>query len=164
MEPVAEQLQLPDGYGTPTETLQWSAVRKRLVEAEQYWLATTRPDGRPHVVPIDGVWVDDVWYFGGDPQAIHQRNLQHDRRIAVHLPDTIAAVIVEGTAQWRTPSQAEAERIADVARVKYAKYGYPITADAYTAGVWALRPAIVLAWDRLNIDATRFVFPAGEGA
>jgi hypothetical protein len=139
MEPVAEQLQLPEGYGTPTETLRWSDVRKRLVEAEQYWLATTRPDGRPHVVPIDGVWVDDVWYFGGDPHAIHQRNLQHNRQIAVHLPDTIAAVIVEGAAEWRIPSHDEAQRIADGARVKYAKHGYPITAGTYAAGTWGLR-------------------------
>jgi hypothetical protein len=49
MEPVAQQLQLPAGYGTPTETLRWSDVRQRLEEAEQYWLATTRPDGRPRL-------------------------------------------------------------------------------------------------------------------
>ena len=79
MEPVAEQMQFPEGYGTPSKLLAWTAVRRRLEEAEQYWLATTRPDGRPHVVPVDGVWVDDVWsldawapadrLWGADPDS-----------------------------------------------------------------------------------------------
>jgi hypothetical protein len=158
MEPVAEQMQLPEGYGAPSKVLAWGAVRRRLEEAEQYWLATTRPDGRPHVVPVDGVWVDDVWYFGGAAQAVHQRNLQHNRQVAVHLADPIAAVIVEGIAQWRTPAADEARRIADATRVKYAKYGYPANPDDYVAGVWGLRPTVVLAWDQLNVDATRFTF------
>ena len=36
-------------------------------------LSTTRPDGRPHAVPVDGVWLDDTWYWGGHPDTIHQR-------------------------------------------------------------------------------------------
>ena len=159
MEPVAEQMQLPEGYGTPDTLLAWSAVRRRLEEAEQYWLATTRPDGRPHVVPVDGVWVDDLWYFGGAAAAVHQRNLRHNRQVAVHLADPIAAVIVEGTAEWRTPDRDEAHRIADATRVKYAAYGYPIDPDNYAAGVWGLRPAVVLAWEQLHVNATRFRFP-----
>jgi hypothetical protein len=66
------------------------------------------------------------------------------------------------TAQWRIPSEDEAQRIAETARVKYAKYGYPISAESYTGGVRSLRPTVVLAWDRLNIDATRFVFSANQ--
>jgi hypothetical protein len=46
MEPIAEQLELPVGYGRPTELLEWSKIRQRLEAAEQYWLATTRTDGR----------------------------------------------------------------------------------------------------------------------
>ena len=29
----------------------WPEARRRLAEADTYWLATVRPDGRPHVVP-----------------------------------------------------------------------------------------------------------------
>jgi Pyridoxamine 5'-phosphate oxidase len=158
MEPVAAQLQLPEGYGTPSRLLAWIEVRQRLEAAEQYWLATTRPDGRPHVVPVDGVWVDDIWYFGGAAEAVHQRNLRDNRQVAVHLADPIAAVIVEGTAEWRTPGPDEARAIADATRIKYARYGYPANPDDYAAGMWGLRPAVVLAWDRLNVDATRFTF------
>jgi hypothetical protein len=63
--PVAELMDLPDAYGKAETTLGWEGVRARLTEAAHYWLATVRPDGRPHVVPLDGLWIDDRWYFGG---------------------------------------------------------------------------------------------------
>ena len=58
--PVAEKLLLPEGYGDTTEMLSRESVRAQLAEAKQYWLATNRGDGSPHVVPLDGLWVDDV--------------------------------------------------------------------------------------------------------
>ena len=43
-----------------TTTLAWPTVRQRLEQAARYWLVTTRPDARAHVVPVDGLWVDDT--------------------------------------------------------------------------------------------------------
>ncbi len=60
MEPRAEPLRLPTGYGTPSTTPDWAEVRSRLASAPQYWVITCRADGRPHVVPVDGPWLDDV--------------------------------------------------------------------------------------------------------
>ena len=45
-----------------------------------YWLATVRRDGTPHVVPVDGMWLDGGCYFGGDPATVHIRNLRRDGR------------------------------------------------------------------------------------
>jgi hypothetical protein len=64
--PIAEKLVLPKGYGQTTR-LTWESVRGQLVEAKQYWLATNRADGRPHVVPVHGLWVDDLL---GDRAAV----------------------------------------------------------------------------------------------
>jgi hypothetical protein len=158
MEPIAEQLVLPEGYGRPRKLLRWANVRQRLEQAEQYWLATTRPDGRPHVVPVDGVWFDGVWYFGGAAEAVHQRNLRHDPRIVMHLAEPVSAIIVEGVAKWRKPGDREARGIADATNLKYAAYGYAVRPENYAPGVWGLRPNVVLAWDRLDLDATRFTF------
>ena len=66
--PIADKLVLPQGYGQTTESLAWEDVRTQLEQAKQYWLATNRGDGSPHVVPVDGLWVDDVWYYGGSPE------------------------------------------------------------------------------------------------
>ena len=148
-------MRLPEECGAGSRTLSWPDVRTRLEQAMHYWLATTRPDGRPHVVPVDGLWVDDVWYFGGSPETIHQRNLRTHPEVVVHLPDPMAAVIVEGRAAWRRPQLADAKRL--VADSK-GKYGYAPPPATYIAGTWALAPRRVLAWTSITDDPTRFEF------
>jgi hypothetical protein len=46
-------------------------VRGPLESAPHYWLATTLLDGRPHVVPVDGLWLADRWYFGRHVNTVH---------------------------------------------------------------------------------------------
>ena len=155
MTPTAELIHFPEGYGTPTVTLAWPDVRARLVAATHYWLATTRPDGRPHAVPSDGIWADEGCYFGGHAATVHLRNLATNPAVSLHLEDATAAVIVEGTAWWVVPSRAAARSLAAASK---AKYGW---ASSYAGGVWLLRPARVLAWNTLFRDATRFTFGGG---
>ena len=45
----------PDGG---TGLLPWSWAEERLRDSRNYWLATVRPDGRPHVMPVWAVWDD----------------------------------------------------------------------------------------------------------
>jgi hypothetical protein len=155
VEPTVELLDLPREYGTPATTLEWSVVRERLEAAERYWLVTTRPDGRPHVIPIDGVWLDDRWYFGGAPATVSMRNIERNQEIAVHLEDTTQAVIVEGIAERFVPSPEDAARLAEASN---AKYGYGTKPEEYADGVWTLRPRRALAWTSFPTDCTRFVF------
>ena len=155
MDPTAELVRFPDGYGMPTVTLAWADVQARLIGAERYWLVTTRPSGAPHAVPTDGIWHDDHFYFGGHPDTVHLRNLQQDRRVVLHLEDANAAIIVEGCAEWTTPSNADARALA---RSSKAKYGWGGSVKSYLAGVWRLTPQRVLSWNALNRDATRFTF------
>ena len=50
--PRAGRPQMPSGYGINRSTdeglLPWSWVQERLTTARNYWIATARPDGRPH--------------------------------------------------------------------------------------------------------------------
>jgi hypothetical protein len=155
MLPIAEQMRLPSTYGSPKHLLDWVFVEQRLIESLHYWLATARGEGSPHVVPVDGMWLDGGCYFGGDPATVHIRNLRRDGRATLHLEDGESAVIVEGTAEWVTPSKTLAHRLATAAK---AKYGYPQSASSYLAGLWRLQPNKVLAWTTLYVDATRFRF------
>jgi Pyridoxamine 5'-phosphate oxidase len=155
MEPIAEMIDLPEGYGTSTTTMDWAAVQARLEEAPRYWLVTTRRDGRAHVVPVDGLWLDGAWWYGGSPDTLHQRNLEHDRRVVVHLEDTMAAVILEGSIERVAPSPELTDRLMAASR---AKYGYTPPPNAYAEGAWALRPEQVRAWSAFPTDVTRFRF------
>ena len=158
--PSAESLRLPDGYGQPSgETLPWTEVSQRLAEAPRYWLATVRPDGRPHVVPTDGLWVDDELWFSGSSQTVHLRNLRQNPSAAAHLEDGRRAVIVEGRAEPIVPSPEQARGLAELSR---SKYGFAPPPDAYAAGIWRLSPVRVLAWNDFPHDATRFRFGRGQ--
>jgi hypothetical protein len=106
-------------------------------------------------VPLDGLWRDNRWYFGGSPETVKHRNLQHEPRVAVHLPDATSAVIVEGTCAVITPSKAEAEALATASKQKY---GYGVPAEVYLSGVWQLTPSKVIAWSDLTVDPTRYSF------
>jgi Pyridoxamine 5'-phosphate oxidase len=84
---ITEQLTLPSSYGSPNRLLDWASVEQRLVDSLHYWLATVRCDGSPHVVPVDGMWLDGGCYFGGDSATVHIRNLRRDGRATLHLEE-----------------------------------------------------------------------------
>jgi nitroimidazol reductase NimA-like FMN-containing flavoprotein (pyridoxamine 5'-phosphate oxidase superfamily) len=153
--PVTEQLDVPKEYGVAETTLPWERVSERLETAVRYWLATVRPDGRPHAVPLDGIWLDDAWYFGGSPATVKHRNLTRDPRAVLHLEDGTSAVIVEGTCEVIQADDALAQRLHESSK---AKYGYAPPPSVYANGVWRLTPARALSWEQYPRDATRFVF------
>jgi nitroimidazol reductase NimA-like FMN-containing flavoprotein (pyridoxamine 5'-phosphate oxidase superfamily) len=87
--PAASRPQMPKGYGIPpakraADYVTWSWAEERLEKARNYWVATTRPDGRPHLMPVWGVWVEGALYFGTDRGSRKARNLASNRAIAVH--------------------------------------------------------------------------------
>jgi hypothetical protein len=155
MEPTAESLALPEEYGKPGKTLDWAGVRADLERAERYWIATTRRDGRPHVVPVDGIWLDDLWYYGGSGEAVHQRAVVVNPRVVMHLEDAMKAVIVEGEVRLTKPTEGVAKQLVSASREKY---GYAPSVSEYRRGVQTLFPSRVLAWTEFPRDATRFRF------
>lgn len=158
MTPRAERLRLAEGYGAPSRTLDWAEVRDRLEEAKTYWVATCRPDGRPHVVPVDGLWLDDLWFYGGSPDAVHVRTALANPEVVMHLPDPHRSVIVEGRVRQIHPDAELARQLVAASAAKYPEYG-GTDPGAYD-GALALHPVRVLAWSSYPTDATRFVFDA----
>jgi hypothetical protein len=155
--PIAEKLLMPAGYGDTTTTQAWADVRARLVDAKQYWVATNRREGSPHLVPVDGLWVDDVLYYGGSPDTLHVRLARADPFVTVHLPDPWNVVVVEGAVHRPRPEPPLAQHLADLANEKYAEYGIEYDRSSYS-DPFELHPKRVLAWSSFPTDATRFVF------
>jgi hypothetical protein len=72
------------GYGIagPEEgsgLLHWSWAAERLTAARNYWVATVWPDGRPHVMPVWGMWDDSTLWFSSTVGSRKVRNLKADR-------------------------------------------------------------------------------------
>jgi nitroimidazol reductase NimA-like FMN-containing flavoprotein (pyridoxamine 5'-phosphate oxidase superfamily) len=158
--PVASRPKFPPGHGIPKSAdglLPWSFVEERMAKARNYWVSTTRPDGRPHVRPVDGLWVDGAFCFGGDPKARWVRNLASNPAISVHLESLQEVVILEGTAEHVTdPQHPLAARVAEASREKYPEY---YSGTPPFSPFWMMRPRVVFAWALKNFprSATRFL-------
>ena len=152
MEPIVEQLPLPPVYGTPTKVLAWAEVSTRMRDAEHYWVCATRPDGRPYVRPVDGIWHDDVLYFSGSRDAVWFRNLQQNPAVSIHLDDSMKAVVLDGEVVAKTPDAHLADLLAKASKQKYGWEG------DMQAEMWTFAPARGVAWNLLFEDATRFRF------
>jgi len=91
------------GYGLqPAEAgtglLPWSWAEERLVASHDYWLATVWPDGRPHVMPVWGMWRAGELWFSSSLGSRKTRNLLAHPVCSVTTDDAQNPVVVEGTA------------------------------------------------------------------
>lgn len=118
-EPVAEQ---PLGADDATP-IPWAEARGRLEQADGYWLATARPDGRPHVRPILAVWADGALHFSTSPVARKGKNLVRGSPCVIATGGPGLDLVVEGDAV-RVTDDATLRRVAEA----YAsKYEWPVT-------------------------------------
>ena len=114
-----------DIYGH--EPLPWSRALEQLTAGDgsaTYWLATTRPDGRPHVAMVGGLWVADKVYFTSGAAARKSRNLSASPDCAVSVSLKGLDLVIEGTAV-RVTDEATVVRLAE----RYAAHGWPATAE-----------------------------------
>jgi PPOX class probable F420-dependent enzyme len=98
----------------------------RLRSEATIWLATVRPDGRPHLSPIWFVWVEErVWICPVDG-AVKTRNVRANASVSVALESGSAPVVGEGVAS--VVPVADAPRAVRDAFL--AKYQWDIGADS----------------------------------
>lgn len=154
--PIAALAKLAPGYGKPQELLAWETVRAELESAKQYWLSITGADGPPHVRPLDGLWLNERWFYGGSPETRHIQAVAASPQATLHLPDPWRAVIVEGVVEEIEPSQDLVDRLIEGSYEKYPEYGEPDPSH-YTT-VRYLRPGRAYAWTTFPKNATRFTF------
>jgi hypothetical protein len=147
------------GYGlTESEEgmLAWSWATERLERARNYWVSTTRPDGRPHSMPVWGIWLDDAFFFGSGRESAKSRNLAASPAIVVHLESGDETVIIEGLAE-RVLDDALEKRVDEV----YGrKYDFTPDLSGETDPWFVVRPRRAYAWAERNYtgSATQFDF------
>jgi hypothetical protein len=162
--PVASRPHIP-GYGISDANggdglLPWTWARDRLTGSRNYWIATVRADGQPHMMPVWGVWFRDCFYFttGGDTRKA--KNLLDDARCVVSTEDASEAAVVEGEASRVTDSGL----LRALGKAYDDKYRWDIESDANDT--WVIRPRVVFGLiehvDQFGSSATRWTFlPAG---
>jgi len=157
VEPAATRPEFPKGYGIKKAgagLLPWTYVDRRMAASRNYWIVTSRPDGRPHAMPVWGVWLGRKLYFSTDRNSRKSRNLQHNPSIAVHLESGDDVVILEGAA-----SLADGRRdLTAVDEAYLAKYGMRVVGFMPTSVIYAFTPSVAFAWREKDFDvsATRW--------
>jgi hypothetical protein len=165
-EPTAEQLSSPGG--APLAALSWADARARLADAEDYLLATSGTDGRPHVVPVLAVWLEGAVCFNTGRTTRKARNLAHNDSCAVTVPGDDVDLVVDGNAQL-VRDAGRLQRVADLFPIKY-PWWHPVVRDGefYDPGdtelgdprlVFAVVPTRVFAFGKESgFSATRWRF------
>jgi general stress protein 26 len=151
--------EMPSGYGISAEDegrLEWSWVEQRLVESRNYWICTTRPDGRAHAMPVWGLWLAEAVWFSTDPHSVKARNMTERPDIVVHLESGDEVVVIEG----RATRVSGADLPSDFVPTYAEKYGHQLDTSNPMFAFYRVAPSRVLAWRETDFptSATRFVF------
>ena len=160
-EPKAVAPRMPASYGVPTdaagaERLPWSWAVELLLAARNYWVCTTKADGRPHAVPVWGLWLDDAVWFSTGRTSQKARNLARGRSVVIHLESGDETVILEGEVD-EVGDLAALERFADAYE---AKYEFRPDPEDESSVVFVLRPRVAQTWRERDYtqSAARWVF------
>jgi hypothetical protein len=158
--PEAARPKFPEAYGIHADEqglLGWSWAEERLVAARNYWVTTVRPDGRPHAMPVWGLWHEGAFYFSSSPASRKGKNLAANPAVTVNLESGDEVVVVEGTAAYEGDELVLRRLGEDYGR----KYSFEVT---FTRGrpLYVVRPRVAYAWVEQDFPrtATRFTFPA----
>jgi hypothetical protein len=144
LQPKASRPYMP-GYGLlPADQgsglKPWSYAVERLSRAHAYWVATTRPDGRPHAVPLWGVFVEECFMFSTGAQSRKARNLAANSYIVIGAEPGDDAVVVEGHAELVTDLALRRAFAAAYA----AKYSWNM--DDFSEPIYAVHPSVAFAY------------------
>ena len=93
----------------PEGLLPWSWAEERLVGTRNFWFVTANSVGRPHAMPVWGVWMPDRhrWGAGFAASARKVRNMQANDQVVVTTETSVECVSVEGRALAVTGDEAE---------------------------------------------------------
>ena len=111
-----------DGYGNPPllwarvmDSLQQASTLDALDAAGRHWLATTRADGRPHVMPVGAVWDHGSFFFTAGSGTQKARNLALNQHCTLTVAAPGTDIVVEGEAH-RVTDEDELHRVAELFR------------------------------------------------
>lgn len=159
---------MPD-YGVDTPAwapLPWSWAAERLVGNRNYWVVTVSGDGRPHALPVWGVWDDGEarFAFSCAPRARKARNLAANPRAVVTTDDTVECLSVEGRAAPVRDDDRQAQWIESYL-AKYQPVSPDLSADFLRRNlIVEFEPerafAVIEREDEFSTRATRWVFAA----
>lgn len=138
----------------------WSKIDNWLRAFRSIWVSTTRPDGRPHAVPVWYTWDGNHVFFISARHLQKSRNLASQPWIVVHAGDGDDVIILEGQAEIVT-DRFELERVDAAYRAKYVDPGSGAQATIFEpeADLYRVDVERIMAWEYGTVaNRTDWVF------
>lgn len=98
--------------------LPWSWAEEQLRASRHFWLVTTWPDGRPHMMPVWAVWEAGRLWFSSSLGSRKVRNLVANPAVVLATEDALNPVMLEGRARVAS-SDPELRHFLDLVNAKY---------------------------------------------
>ncbi len=137
------------GYGISTSSdglLDWRELSEAFAASRNYWIGSTRLDGRPHAAPVWGVWLDDTLYFSTDEKSVKGRNLAARPEVVVHLESGDDVFMLDGTVE----AISDRTILQPFVEAYDAKYGFRLNLDEPIGLIYAVRSRLAYAWHEKN--------------
>jgi hypothetical protein len=166
-EPISAEPMIEGASPTP-----WATALTNLEGRHPtYWVATLRPEGRPHVMPVLAVWVDGGLFFSAGARTRKARNLAHDSHCVVTVEEEPLDLVFEGRAE-KVQAEGTLRAVADAYastygwRVSVRDGAFHDTEGAPTAGpppydVYEVIPSVAFGFGTdETLSPTRWRFAA----
>ena len=138
----------------------WNKIDNWLHAFRSIWVSTTRPDGRPHAVPVWYTWDGRHLYFISGRRLQKSKNLAGQPWTVVHAGDGDDVIILEGPAEI-VDDRAEMERVEADYRAIYVDPGSGAQATIFEPGADLYRVNVrrIMAWEYGTVaNRTDWVF------
>ncbi len=110
--PTSSRPDVPAAYGIKPANegkglLDWAWADERLRGRHIWWLATTRPEGAPHLMPVWAVWMGDGVGFSTGIDSRKAKNIAENPRVSIAPERGVESVIVEGVVETLAPERTK---------------------------------------------------------
>jgi Pyridoxamine 5'-phosphate oxidase len=158
-DPAASRPHWPDAISKPADLTSglksWSWALERLEKSHNYWIATSRPDGKPHLMIVWGIWWESAFWFSTGPRTRKAKNIAARPDCVIATDKADEAVILEGVAE-EIRDRAVWRRLAEIYNRKYGGDVYPIL-DSSGGNVYRVVPRQAFGQDEHAADFTEAV-------
>jgi Pyridoxamine 5'-phosphate oxidase len=149
LQPKVSRPHWPDAVDFPEDSTKglksWEWALERLEKSHNYWIATSRPEVRPHLMIVWGIWWQDAFWFTTGPRTRKAKNIAASPHISIGTEKAHEAVILEGIAE----EIQERSVWKELAQIYNAKYGGDLEPILVSCGgsVFRVRPRVAFGQD-----------------
>ena len=148
-EPKRSRPYWPDAMqnasGTTDGLKAWSWASERFEKSRNYWIATSRPEGRPHLMIVWGIWWDGAYWFTTGRRTRKAKNLAAYPYCVIGTEMADEAVIVEGAAEEISDREIW-KQVVDLYNRKYGGDVGPLL-ETSNSSLFRVEPQTVFAQD-----------------